>query len=99
MAGVDPVLIFVPILCQRSSCPVRKCVHMSENSEIGSKNIFCIAIIIVSSSDNFLKFCCVSKSQCTNTSSMMHYAIMHHVMLCYHHKLYDRQGEKIFKFV
>jgi len=53
MAGVDQVLIFVPILCQRSFCPVRKCVHMSENSEIGSKNIFCITIIIVSSSDNF----------------------------------------------
>jgi hypothetical protein len=53
MAGVDRVLILVPILCQRSSCPVRTYVHMSENSEIGSKNIFYITIIIVSSSDNF----------------------------------------------
>jgi hypothetical protein len=53
MAGVDRVLIFVPILCQRSSCPVPKYVHMSENSEIGTKNIFYITIIIVSSRDIF----------------------------------------------
>jgi hypothetical protein len=78
MAGVDPVLIFVPILCQRSSCPVRKCVHMSENSEIGSKNIFCITIIIVSSSDKFFLILLCIKI----TMYIIHDALCHHAS-CY----------------
>jgi hypothetical protein len=52
----------------------------------------------VSSSDNFFKKFVVYQN---------HNVPIHHpwcimpscIMLCYHHKLYDRQGEKIFKFV
>jgi hypothetical protein len=80
MAGVDRVLIFVPILCQRSSCPVRKYVHISENSEIGSKNIFCLTIIIVSSSDNlFFILLCIKITMCQH---IIHDALCHHAS-CY----------------
>jgi hypothetical protein len=103
MAGFDRVLIFVPILCQRSSCPARTYVHMSENSEIGSKNIFYITIIIVSSSDNFsFILLCIKITIC---QYIIYDVLCHHascyviITNCMIHMYCVHKGEKFFEFV